>query len=106
MKTAGVSHLEMAKIRVSIWQLRFHVSTHLMAWQRRATHWARLIELLYAAERWVELATDSEITSADIYTKPTQTPTEGVGIVGTTNNYVPIQMSTNKAARSLIKMAM
>ncbi len=23
-----------------------------------ATHWARLVELLYAAERWVELATD------------------------------------------------
>ena len=31
--------------------------------QRLATHWARLIELLYAAERWVELATDPEITS-------------------------------------------
>ncbi len=26
--------------------------------QRLAIHWARLIELLYAAERWVELATD------------------------------------------------
>ena len=26
--------------------------------QRLATHWARLIELLYAAERWVELVTD------------------------------------------------
>ena len=31
--------------------------------QRLATHWARLIELLYAAERFVELATDPEITS-------------------------------------------
>jgi F420-non-reducing hydrogenase large subunit len=97
--------------------------------QRLATHWARLIELLYAAERWVELATDPEITSPDFHTIPTETPTEGVGIVeaprgtlthhyqtdergiltkvnlivGTTNNYAPISMSTKKAAQSLIK---
>jgi len=96
--------------------------------QRLATHWARLIELLYAAERWVELATDPEITSPNFHTVPTATPTEGVGIVeaprgtlthhyktdergiltevnlivGTTNNYAPISMSINKAARSLI----
>jgi F420-non-reducing hydrogenase large subunit len=97
--------------------------------QRLATHWARLIELLYAAERWVELASDPEITSDNFHTKPTEIPTEGVGIVeaprgtlthhyttderglltkvnlivGTTNNYAPISMSINKAARSLIK---
>ncbi|MFL7869003.1 MAG: Ni/Fe hydrogenase subunit alpha [Anaerolineales bacterium] len=97
--------------------------------QRLATHWARLIELLYAAERWVELASDPEITSDDFHTKPTEVPTEGVGIVeaprgtlthhyitdergvltkvnlivGTTNNYAPISMSINKAASSLIK---
>jgi len=97
--------------------------------QRLATHWARLIELLYAAERWVELVTDPEITSPDVHAKPTRTPTEGIGIVeaprgtlthhywtdergivtkanlivGTTNNYAPIQMSTHKAATSLIK---
>lgn len=96
--------------------------------QRLTTHWARLIELLYSAERWVELATDPEITSPDIHTVPTQTPTEGVGIVeaprgtlthhywtdergiltkvnlivGTTNNYAPISMSIGKAAKSLI----
>jgi len=96
--------------------------------QRLATHWARLIELLYAAERLVELAEDPEITSKDIHTVPTEIPTEGVGIVeaprgtlthhywtdkrgiltrvnlivGTTNNYAPISMSINKAARSLI----
>jgi F420-non-reducing hydrogenase large subunit len=96
--------------------------------QRLATHWARLIELLYAAERIVELATDPEITSDNIHTIPTETPTEGVGIVeaprgtlthhywtdergvvtranlivGTTNNHAPISMSINKAARSLI----
>ena len=97
--------------------------------QRLATHWARLIELLYAAERWVELATDPEITSPNFHTIPTEKPTEGVGIVeaprgtlthhywtdergvvtkvnlivGTTNNYAPISMSIKKAADSLIK---
>jgi F420-non-reducing hydrogenase large subunit len=96
--------------------------------QRLATHWARLIELLYSAERLVELATHPEITSPDFHTVPTQTPTEGVGIVeaprgtlthhyctdergvltkvnlivGTTNNYAPISMSIKKAAQSLI----
>jgi F420-non-reducing hydrogenase large subunit len=97
--------------------------------QRLAIHWARLVELLYAAEHWVELATDPEITSPNVHKVPTEIPTEGVGIVeaprgtlthhyttdergvltkvnlivGTTNNYAPIQMSTNKAARNLIK---
>jgi len=97
--------------------------------QRLATHWARLIELLYAAERWMELVTDPEITSPNFHAIPTEKPTEGVGtveaprgtlthhywtdergvvtkvnlIVGTTNNYAPISMSINKAARSLIK---
>ncbi len=96
--------------------------------QRLATHWARLVELLYAAERWVELVTDPEITSPQFHTIPTEKPTEGVGIVeaprgtlthhywtdergvltkanlivGTTNNYAPISMSINKAASSLI----
>jgi F420-non-reducing hydrogenase large subunit len=96
--------------------------------QRLATHWARLIELLYSAERLLELATDPEITSPEIHTVPTEKPTEGVGIVeaprgtlthhywtdergiltkvnlivGTTNNYAPISMSINKAASSLI----
>jgi len=96
---------------------------------RMAIHWARLIELLYAAERWVELAKDPEITSDNFRTVPTETPTEGVGIVeaprgtlthhyvtdergvvtranlivGTTNNYASIAMSVDKAARSLIQ---
>ncbi len=94
-----------------------------------ATHWARLIELLYATERWVELATDPEITSPEYRVLPTETPTEGVGcveaprgtlthhywtdergmltqvnlIVGTTNNNAPICMSVKKAAQGLIK---
>ncbi len=94
-----------------------------------ATHWARLIELLYATERWVELATDPEITSKEYRVLPTKTPTEGVGcveaprgtlthhyttdergmltkvnlIVGTTNNNAPICMSVKKAAQGLIQ---
>jgi F420-non-reducing hydrogenase large subunit len=77
----------------------------------------------------VELTTDPEVTSPDVHKKPTEIPTEGIGIVeaprgtlthhywtderglvtranlivGTTNNYAPIQMSTHKAAASLIK---
>ncbi len=94
-----------------------------------ATHWARLIELLYAAERWVQLATDPEITGTQYRVLPTETPTEGVGcveaprgtlthhywtdprgivtrvnlIVGTTNNNAPIAMSVKRAAQKLIQ---
>jgi F420-non-reducing hydrogenase large subunit len=94
-----------------------------------ATHWARLIELLYAAERMVELIQDPEITSANIRTIPTATPDEGVGvveaprgtlfhhyitdsngvikkanlIVATVNNSAAIDMSIKKAAMALIK---
>jgi len=94
-----------------------------------ATHWARLIELLYAAERSVELASDKTITDPEVHTIPTETPTEGVAIVeaprgtlthhyktderglvqavnlivGTTNNYAAIDMSIVKAAKDLIK---
>ncbi|MEI7987541.1 MAG: Ni/Fe hydrogenase subunit alpha [Chloroflexota bacterium] len=97
--------------------------------KRLATHWARLVELLYAAEHLVELATDPEITSDNFRTIPKEKPTEGVGIVeaprgtlthhywtdergivtkanlivGTTNNYAPMSMSVKKAAQSLIK---
>jgi F420-non-reducing hydrogenase large subunit len=45
-----------------------------------AFHWARLIELLYAAERALELSADEEITSKDIRDTP-RSPGEGVGIV-------------------------
>jgi F420-non-reducing hydrogenase large subunit len=96
---------------------------------RLATHWARLIELLYAAERMLELITDPEITDPNVRAPVTETPDEGVGcveaprgtlthhywtdergiltkvnlIVGTTNNYAPIAMSIKKAAQALIK---
>jgi F420-non-reducing hydrogenase large subunit len=97
--------------------------------QTLATHWARLVELLYAAERALELTLDPEITSPEVRTVPTETPTEGVGIVeaprgtlthhyvtderglltkvnlvvGTTNNTAAISMSIKKAAKGLIK---
>ncbi|MFH1103376.1 MAG: Ni/Fe hydrogenase subunit alpha [Actinomycetota bacterium] len=97
--------------------------------QTLATHWARVVELIYAAERTMQLATDDEITSADIRVIPTEIPTEGVGgveaprgtlthhyvtdergiltavnlIVGTTNNHGPISMSIKKAAQGIIK---
>jgi F420-non-reducing hydrogenase large subunit len=46
-----------------------------------ANHWARVVEMLQAAERCVELVNDMEITSKDIRTLPTKIPTVGVGIV-------------------------
>ena len=96
---------------------------------RLATHWARLVELLYSAERMLELTEDPEITDPNVRQVVTNTPTEGVGsveaprgtlthhyktdengiltdvnlIVGTTNNNAPIAMSIKKAAEGLIK---
>lgn len=93
-----------------------------------ATHWARLVELLYAAERMLELVTDPEITSPEVRAIPTQRPTVGIGtveaprgtlthhyetdengiltkvnlIVGTTNNYAPITLSIKKAAAAFV----
>jgi len=93
-----------------------------------ATHWARLIEMLYVAERTLELASDERILDTDIRAIPCETPTEGVGIVeaprgllthhyqtdergvltkvnlivGTTNNNAAISLSIKKAAQALI----
>jgi len=92
-----------------------------------AFHWARLIELLYAAERSEELCRDPEITSINVRNPPDQ-PGEGIGIVeaargtlihhyklngdalikdvnlivATTNNYPAICMSIRDAAKGLI----
>jgi F420-non-reducing hydrogenase large subunit len=94
-----------------------------------AFHWARLIEILYAAERLLELCQDSEITSPEVRTIPTATPDEGVSIieaprgtlihhyqtdengivqkinliVATAHNYPAMNMSIKKAAQGLIK---
>ncbi len=96
-----------------------------------ANHWARLIELLYAAERMKELADDPGITDPNIRTVPTATPSEGVGvveaprgtlihhyltdsrgiiqkanmIVATQNNAARISLSVEKAARALVSGA-
>jgi len=95
---------------------------------RLATHWARLIELLYASERMLELVTDPEITSPDVRRIPKEIKGVGIGsveaprgtlthhyecdekgvltkvnlIVGTTNNHAPITMSIKRAAEKLI----
>jgi F420-non-reducing hydrogenase large subunit len=94
-----------------------------------ANHWARLIELLYAAERMAELAEDPEILEGRVRVIPTAVPTEGVGvveaprgtlvhhyqtdakglirkanlIVATGNNAARIAMSVDKAAKACIK---
>ncbi len=68
--------------------------------QRLAIHWARLIELLYAAERWVELATDPEITSPNFHTIPTQKPTEGVGTVEAPRGTLTHHYTTDERGRA------
>lgn len=97
---------------------------HLLAY-----HWARLIELLYSAERTLELAQDEEVASPNVRNIPTQTPKEGIGvveaprgtlihhyftdekgiiqkanlIVATGHNYSSMCLAIKKAAQKLIK---
>jgi F420-non-reducing hydrogenase large subunit len=94
-----------------------------------ATHWARVIEMVYAAERMKELSEDPELYSPNIRNLPTAVPDVGIGvveaprgtlihhyetdergvikkanlIVATQNNAARIALSIDKAARSLIK---
>lgn len=94
-----------------------------------AFNWARLVEIMYASERLLELATDKDITSKEVRTLPKDTPTEGIGcveaprgtllhhywtdemgiitkvnlIVATGMNNAGMCMSVKKAAQSLIK---
>jgi F420-non-reducing hydrogenase large subunit len=94
-----------------------------------ATHWARVIEMIQAAETMQKLLNDPEITSKDIRRIPTAVPKEGMGvveaprgtlfhhyrtdergcitmanmIVATANNAARIAMSVEKAAKGLIK---
>ena len=93
-----------------------------------ANHWARLIELLYAAERMKELAEDPELTDPHVRTIPNAVPREGIGVVeaprgtlihhyqtdarglitkcnlvvATQNNAARISMGIEKAARGLV----
>lgn len=92
-------------------------------------HWARLVELLYAAERLAELAADPEITGGRLRVIPQEAPGEGVGLVeaprgilihhyltdergivkkanflaGTTHNHAPIGLALKKAAAAVIR---
>jgi len=94
-----------------------------------AMHWARLIELIYSAERCLELAKDPDIIGKELRAPLNRIVGEGVGIVeaqrgtlthhywtdskgmvtkanlivGTTNNNAAICMSIKKAAQGLIK---
>ncbi len=96
-----------------------------------AMHWARLVELLYSAERCLELAQDPDITGKELRVPIDRKNIrgEGVGIVeaqrgtlthhywtdekgivtkaniivGTTNNNAAICMSLKKAAENLIE---
>jgi F420-non-reducing hydrogenase large subunit len=94
-----------------------------------ATHWARVVELVFACEAVLQQSKDEEITSDLIRNIPTGIVGEGVGIVeaprgtlthhyrtdkngiiteanlivGTTNNNAAITMSIKRAAEGLIK---
>lgn len=94
-----------------------------------ATHWARVIELLYSAEKLHEDAYDDKLIDQNIKQKDIQPGGRGVGcveaprgtlthdytcdeegivtacnlVVGTTNNNGPINMDVAKVAKGLIK---
>lgn len=94
-----------------------------------ANHWARVVEIVYAAERFKELVNDPEITNENIRAVPKAKPQEGVGVVeaprgvlihhyrsdekgiltaanllvATQHNSARIAMSVDKAARAAIR---
>jgi F420-non-reducing hydrogenase large subunit len=94
-----------------------------------ATHWARVVEIVAAAERMVQLVADPAITSPEVRVVPTNKPAVGIGvveaprgtlfhhyetderglvtranlIVATQNNAARIAMSVEKAAKGLIR---
>ncbi|MEM4463816.1 MAG: Ni/Fe hydrogenase subunit alpha, partial [Fervidicoccaceae archaeon] len=94
-----------------------------------ANHWARVIEMIYAAERVKELSEDPEIESKDIRNTNFSEPSVGIGaveaprgtlihhyetdengvikranlLVATQHNAARISLSIDKAARSLIR---
>jgi F420-non-reducing hydrogenase large subunit len=93
-----------------------------------ATHWARVIEMIYAAERMEQLINDPDILNPEVRRIPTNIPKVGMGVVeaprgtlfhhyesdergvltmanmvvATTNNAARIAMSVEKAAKGLI----
>jgi F420-non-reducing hydrogenase large subunit len=94
-----------------------------------ANHWARVIEMIYAAERMEQLINDPKITSPEVRRLPSAVPKVGIGvveaprgtlfhhyetderglikmanlIVATGNNAARIAMSVERAAKGLIK---
>jgi F420-non-reducing hydrogenase large subunit len=94
-----------------------------------ANHWARVIEMLYAAERIQQLAQDDDLLSANVRRIPTAVPTAGIGVVeaprgtlihhyetdergvimkanllvATQHNAARMALSVDKAARSLVR---
>lgn len=94
-----------------------------------AYHWARVIEMIQAAEQIKELVEDPDITSSEVRTIPTSTPDIGIGVVeaprgtlihhyetdengvltkvnllvATQHNVARICLSVDKAAKSFIK---
>ena len=94
-----------------------------------ANHWARLIEMLYAAERLKELAADPELTSRDIRNLPEKVAGVGIAvveaprgtlihhyeadekglirkanlIVATQNNSARIALSVDRAAKAMVR---
>ncbi len=94
-----------------------------------ANHWARVVEMIYSAERIQELVNDPDILDSNIRNIPTSVPSEGMGvveaprgtlihhyitdergvvkqanlIVATQNNAARIALSIDKAAKHLIR---
>lgn len=94
-----------------------------------ANHWARVVEMLYSAERIRELANDEEILASEVRRVPTEVPTEGIGaveaprgtlihhyrtdergvvemanlLVATQHNAARIALSVDRAARAFVK---
>ncbi|HOQ30913.1 MAG TPA: Ni/Fe hydrogenase subunit alpha [Candidatus Hydrogenedens sp.] len=94
-----------------------------------ATHWARIIEIIYASERMIELVNDPEITGKDLRNIPSKVGEIGIAaveaprgtlfhhyetdskgllrkvnlIVATQNNAGRISLSIDKSAKELMK---
>ncbi len=94
-----------------------------------ANHWARVIEMVYAAERMEELVNDPDLVRTDVRQVPTAVPREGMGVVeaprgtlfhhyqtderglitlanmvvATGNNAARIAMSVERAAKGILQ---
>ncbi|MGQ9569426.1 MAG: Ni/Fe hydrogenase subunit alpha [Thermodesulfovibrionales bacterium] len=111
------------------YQRMFNVLGGKPAHNTLAYHWARIIEVLYSAERMNELSDEPELTNPFVRNIPTNAPKEGIGVceaprgtlfhhyktdekgivkkvnllVATQNNSAAISMSVDKAVRAFIR---